>query len=152
MIALANKTNVDNTNANYPFGKLINDTGTNNGTPIDEQVYNDIHQFFEKLMFEAGITANNLPDNDTNGYQLYNALKVLCNNSWTNSGIVYTTHASSTWASVGSPWHDVAYKIDGNEVSLCGAVSISSCPAGFPGILTLPVAARPSKKVKHNVG
>lgn len=75
MRSLANKTNVTAPDADYPYGRLKDNDGTGNGTPVNEQVYGDIHQFFEKLMAEAGLAANNLPENVTNGFQLITALK-----------------------------------------------------------------------------
>lgn len=74
MRALANKTNVEAPDSDYPYGRIKDNPGNNTGTPINEQVYGDIHQFFEKLMDEAGITPNELPENDYSGFQLYEAL------------------------------------------------------------------------------
>ena len=44
-----------------------------NGTPVNKLTMSDIYQFFAKVMREAGLTFNNLPDNESNGYQLYAA-------------------------------------------------------------------------------
>jgi hypothetical protein len=44
---------------------------------VDEGVYGDIHQFFEKLMADAGIVANGLPENQYSGFQLNQALTTL---------------------------------------------------------------------------
>ena len=70
---LSNKTNVQAPDSTYPYGRIQNDSGAGDGTPVDEVVYGDFHQFFEKLMAEGNITANGLPDNATNGFQLWNA-------------------------------------------------------------------------------
>lgn len=77
MIALKNKPNVQAPDSDYPYGDIKDDTGANDGTPVDRQVYGDFHQFFEKLMHEAKLTANGLPDNDYNGFQLFDALKAI---------------------------------------------------------------------------
>jgi len=61
--------------SDYLFGRIKDNSGTNDGTPVNEFVYGDIHQFFAKLITLAGITPNNLPDNETNGYQTIQALK-----------------------------------------------------------------------------
>jgi hypothetical protein len=45
-----------------------------NGTPVNTLTMSDAWQFFAKLMRVAGLTFNNLPDNESNGYQLYDAL------------------------------------------------------------------------------
>lgn len=74
MRSLANKTNVVPPDADYPFGRIKDNPGNNTGTPINELVYGDFHQFFEKLMAESGITPNELPDNEYSGFQLYEAL------------------------------------------------------------------------------
>jgi len=68
------KTNVVAPSATYPFGRIKDDTGSNDGTPVDEAVYGDIHQFFEKLLLDGAVTANNLPENATNGFQYNQAL------------------------------------------------------------------------------
>jgi hypothetical protein len=77
MIPLALKMNVTPPNVDYPRGDIKNNSGANDGTPVDRNVYGDIHQFFEKMFAESGLTANNMLDNETNGYQLYEALYTL---------------------------------------------------------------------------
>lgn len=74
MKRLQNKTNVTAPNAQFPYGAVKDNTGTNNGTPVNVDTYGDMHQFFEKLFAESGLTANGLPDDATNGFQLYQAL------------------------------------------------------------------------------
>ena len=73
-IALASKTNTIPPSAAYPYGDIRDNDGTNNGTPVDRAVYADFHQFFARLLAEAGITANGLPDNLPNTFQYYLAL------------------------------------------------------------------------------
>lgn len=77
MKRLTNKTNIDNSDANYPFGKSVDETGTNNGTPVNFERLNDWDQFFEKIFEESGLTANGLPDNASDGYQLYEAFRLM---------------------------------------------------------------------------
>jgi len=75
---LFNMPNVDKSNlADYPDGRVKDNDGTDNGTPVSEQTKGDIHQLFQKLMRLYDITPNNLPDNETNGYQLVEAFKAL---------------------------------------------------------------------------
>jgi hypothetical protein len=81
MIKLLSKPNVDPADATYPFGKPRDDDGSGNGFPADVQTHGDIHQFFEKLMNIAGIAPNDLPDNQTNGFQLILALLKKFNSS-----------------------------------------------------------------------
>ena len=73
-------TDYPNTSAisgSEPYGNIKDDTGSNDGTPVDKQVYADKHQFFAWLMDKAGVTPNSLPDNLTNGFQLGEALLIL---------------------------------------------------------------------------
>lgn len=70
--------NIDNSDpSNYPNGRIKNNTGSGNGTPVNEFVYGDIHEAKDKLMRLYGISYNGLPDNETNGYQLIEALIAL---------------------------------------------------------------------------
>lgn len=75
MRPLAGKTNVQPPDGQFPFGRIKNNDGSQNGTPVDESVYGDFHQFFEKLMSLSGIAPNNLPENQYSGFQLIEALK-----------------------------------------------------------------------------
>lgn len=69
------QTNIDGSDlANYPNKRIRNNDGSSNGTPVNEQVYGDIHEYFAKTMREAGIPYNNIPDNTTNEYQLFEAM------------------------------------------------------------------------------
>lgn len=73
-ISLASKTNVTAPGGAYPYGNIKDDTGSNDGTPVDVQTYADFHQFFAKIADEGSITLNDLPENSTNGFQYYDAL------------------------------------------------------------------------------
>lgn len=78
MRKLNSSINVDNSDlANYPDGRIKNNTGTGNGTPVNEIVYGDVHQTRMKLMRLYGIEANGLPDNETNGFQEIESLRAL---------------------------------------------------------------------------
>lgn len=74
MIKLENKPNVTAPNAAYPFGNIKDKTSSEAGTGVNVAVYGDMHQFFAKLFAASGLTANGLPDNESNGFQLYKAL------------------------------------------------------------------------------
>lgn len=70
--------NIDNSDlSKYPNGRIKNNTGAGNGTPVNEEVYGDIHEAKDKLMRLYGINHNGLPDNEDNGYQLIDALIAL---------------------------------------------------------------------------
>lgn len=80
MIKLLDKPNVDGASSDYPFGKIRDKTTAQNGTPVNTVVYGDLHQFIEQLMNGAGVTPNGLPDNVTNGFQIYEAFLRFANN------------------------------------------------------------------------
>lgn len=70
--------NIDNSNPSvYPNGRIKDNTGSGNGTPVNEFVYGDLHEMKDKLMRLYGIVPNDLPDNESNGFQLIDALRAL---------------------------------------------------------------------------
>jgi hypothetical protein len=69
MRILANQTGVQAPDADYPKGRIVN-----NQTIINEEINGDIIITFQKLVDLAGISENGNPDNETNGYQLLQAL------------------------------------------------------------------------------
>lgn len=73
-IKLQDKPNTIAPNTDYPYGAIKDNTGSNDGTPVNKLVYDDLHQFFAKIMDAAGIAYNGLPDNFTNGFQYFMAL------------------------------------------------------------------------------
>jgi hypothetical protein len=73
--SLHNKSNVVAPTSDYPYGRIKDKiAGVQAGTPVNEAVYGDIHQFFSRLMEQAGLEENEQPDNDYTGFQLYKAL------------------------------------------------------------------------------
>lgn len=73
--SLHNKVNTVAPSSDYPYGRIRDKiAGLQSGTPVNENVYGDFHQFFSRLMAEAGIEENGNPDNDYTGFQLYQAL------------------------------------------------------------------------------
>lgn len=89
-IELQNKTNVQAPDATWIFGKTLDDTGSNDGTPLDHATLTDYVQFFAKMAGEAGITFNGIPDNATNGWQYYQAFKMV-----TRPGIIVADISAS---------------------------------------------------------
>src|SRR5579859_6342310 len=72
--------NIDNSDStNFPNGRIKDNTGTGDGTPVNRLLYSDIHEFFAKLMRMAKIPYNGLPESEGNGYQLIQALQALAN-------------------------------------------------------------------------
>jgi hypothetical protein len=67
--------NIDKSNpSEYLEGRIKDNSGAGDGTPINEYLYGDLHQNLAKLMSLYNIKYNQLPDNETNGYQLIEAL------------------------------------------------------------------------------
>jgi hypothetical protein len=102
MIPLRSKPNVIAPGGNNIFGDIKDDTGSNNGTPINRQTHTDMHQFFESLMLVSGITPNGLVDNDPNGYQLIQALTTfidseLVDSTWKNIGAGGNPAFKNSW-------------------------------------------------------
>ena len=78
MRKLLDAGNVDNSNpADYPDGRIKDNTGAGNGTPVNEFTKGDIHQTFLKAKRLYGITENGLPDNETNGFQMLDGIIAL---------------------------------------------------------------------------
>lgn len=76
----ATVNNIDKSDlVKYPNARVKDNTGSGDGTPVNELVYGDLHEFFAKLMRLAGILYNGLPDNEANGYQLIDALASFAN-------------------------------------------------------------------------
>lgn len=96
MIRLQNKSNVAAPDATYPYGNIKNDI-SGDGTPVDVQVYGDVHQFLERMFALSGLISNNLPDNATNGFQLYDAFSQhIAGGMPFNSGGVWLAGGTST--------------------------------------------------------
>jgi hypothetical protein len=78
MKPLNSNPNVDNADlVNYPDGRIKDNGGSGNGTGVNRAVYGDIHSNISKLMRLYDIAPNGLPDNETNGYQIIEAIASL---------------------------------------------------------------------------
>lgn len=78
MRVLSSNPNVDNSDViNYPDGRIKDNTGSGDGTGVNERVYGDIHSTISKLLRLYAISPNNLPDNEANGFQIIDALRAL---------------------------------------------------------------------------
>lgn len=146
------KTNVVPPSGDYPDGRIQNDDGSGNGTPVTEAVYGDFHQFFAKLLRDAGIAANNLPDNTTNEFQLNDALNLsvkLFDNEfgWETASITlapgWTTNAT----------YPLEVRKIGNKVEWRGIISRVGTQATGTAVLTgFGAAIRPLVNKYHAVG
>lgn len=73
-IRLQSKPNVIPPGGDYPYGDIKDNSGSADGTPLNKLVHADFHQFFAKLLADGGVTGNDLPDNNLNGFQYAQAL------------------------------------------------------------------------------
>lgn len=76
MRRLTEAQNIDSPTSDYPKGRARNRTESplTAGTIFSEELMGDAIQLFQKLVTDAEITENGTPDNETNGYQLLEAL------------------------------------------------------------------------------
>jgi len=79
MIPLASKTNVTAPGGAFPYGNIKDNTGINDGTPVNKDVYADFHQFFARLAALSSITPNGLPEDVVNGFQYMEAFLDMAN-------------------------------------------------------------------------
>ena len=71
----ATQANIDGSDlANYPNKRIRDNSGAGDGTPVDEKVYGDIHEYFAEVMRQSKTTYNGVPDNKANGYQLVESM------------------------------------------------------------------------------
>ncbi len=74
-IGLQNQANITAPDSIYPNGQIRDKTPSLPGTAVNRKVYNDIHQFFAKLLRIAVIVPSNLPENEYSGFQYITALR-----------------------------------------------------------------------------
>lgn len=129
-IKLENKQNVLAPNADYQYGNIKNSSGSGTGTPVDVNTYADFHQFFSRLMDVAGVAYNDLPDNTTNGYQLFDALAKLAGSApWIDAGApTLSTNGVGTVALFSTIYN--RYKISGKTLHWHLAIGVT--PTGSP--------------------
>lgn len=159
-IKLENKSNVEAPSGAYPFGDVKDNTGSNDGTPLDRAVISDYWQFFAKMLDDSGVVANGLLENETNGFQYHQALiqeiqkyAFLETGSFTptlqiggtDTGVVYSSQEgwyTKTLLSNGR------FKIDGNLLvrvtsigSLLGDAQIHGLPFASSSTYDIPVSS-----------
>lgn len=133
-------TNVDPADSDYPRGRVRNNPGDNSGTPVNEALLGDMAQFFQQIMDEAGITPNQLPDNEYSGWQLFEAYKVAMFGGWE----LPSTYVNDYIAGGSNP---VKYRKVGKTIKLKGKTD-NNTPAGVissQNVFTLPIGYRPAE-------
>lgn len=68
-----------NNDAKFPFSTIKNETDTEEGTPVVEEIYGDVLTNLYKLLQTTGITPTGTQDSDTSQYQILEALRKLPN-------------------------------------------------------------------------
>lgn len=138
-IGLQNTDNTDAPDVAYPFGKVRDDDGSGNGTPANTKTLGDFHQFFAKLLSLVGVTPNNTPDNNTNGFQYADALVKLIENPTWITGLGNLTFQNS-WS-----WAGIEFKKNlKGTVSFKGQISHGASAQSGASCFVLPVGYRPS--------
>jgi hypothetical protein len=138
------RNDIDKTElAKYPNGRIKE--GIAEGTLWDEAVTGDFYQVFLKAMREAGITPNGLPDNQTNGWQMFDAC---FGTAWkevgNDGGLTTFTNGAASSSGPLSPGNKIRYrKINGGK---CLQIDGWYVPTtlDYTTAFTLPVGYRPS--------
>ena len=137
MRVLANQAGVQPPDGDYPKGRIVDSQ-----TVIGEGVNGDIVQFFQKLIQLAGVTENDLPDNESNGYQMVEALIDEIKNVVTATPTFNALSMSNGWIS--HPDDPAGYYIDGaGIVHLLGTVRLPANEQLYWNFALLPTDARP---------
>lgn len=131
------------TDANFLNGDLV-DTET----LLDTIVLQDLIQFFQKLADDASIVPNNNFDNETNGYQLIDALNYFTKNHGTWQNPVYETGYDNYTTNNSKP---LQYRITKqNMLQISGNVEEVATPEGLL-LFTLPAGYLPPFSYMENV-
>ena len=135
----ATVSNIDKSDpSNYLEGRVKDNTGAGGGTPVNEFVYGDLHQTFAKLMHLYKMKYNGLPDNETNGYQLIEALIALASKNdfvlpLTSSGGVLSIQFKIGSLKAGESFICKAAVDKGDEVTVKGSLDNVVKAASFTG-------------------
>jgi len=127
MRTLFNQPNVSKSDlVNYPSGRIKDNTGVGDGTGVNEATKGDFHQMLEKLMRLYAIIPNDLPDNETNGFQLIDALRGLAS----KNDFIYPLSTNGTILSV-----DIKFsQMLDNEYIVCLAAFNKAAETQIKGI------------------
>ena len=131
--------NIDLSNpSDYLNGRIKDNTGSGDGTPVNERVYGDFHQLVAKLMNLSGLDFNNLPENETNGYQYIESLRNLAtkndlNYELSKSGSVLTLPIRLGKVTNNEIFRAKATFDKGSETSLIGTLDNSNKSVTYLG-------------------
>jgi hypothetical protein len=141
------KTNVNSPNSEYPYGQIRDDNGTlTHGTPVNELLYGDIHQFMSRMFemakaVDSTFDYNDEPDNAYDGFQYFEAFqKAMFGTKQTPSYTgTYVTSATSP----------IAFRKVGDRKIIIQGATANSASANVVAndpIFTLPSGYRPAQK------
>lgn len=77
---IRNYPNVSPVDGQFPDGNIKDNSGLNDGTPVNKLVYADMHQTLAKLLRLVDITANGYPESEYVGFQYIQAMVQLFGN------------------------------------------------------------------------
>jgi hypothetical protein len=101
-IKLENKTNAVAPTVDFPYGDLKDNTGSNDGVPVNRGTQSDLHQFFAKLLADSGVVANGLLDNATNGFQYFESLVAVIKSKASEISSIYIKSGNAKSVTVGA--------------------------------------------------
>ena len=140
MRILANQPGVVAPDAAYPKGSIADAA-----TVVSEGVNGDIIQFFQRLIIEAGITENDLPDNVSNGYQLIEAMNAKINGLLKAVPTKYALSPLGNWQPLSGD-EPGYYKTTDGHIRLVGTFELTSDNAFETDVTELPAEARPVRQ------
>ncbi len=164
---IGTQQNVNGPDSEYIYGRIRDWSGTVEGTPVDEALYGDIHQLIAKIIQESGITPNNLPDNEYNGFQIWEALiqhmggaikhcKLKCSQSGTSNPTLASVDENSIANDGGDGISSFTRALLGrydlvfaeNNLSLTKTYCCSASEAGFSGFVNFSITATDTIRIE----
>lgn len=115
-IGLKNYPRIESIDSDYPDGQIKDRNGTVRGTPVNKLTNADMHQFFAKLMREAGVEPNGVFDNEYSGNQFWEALDSL------NSGLRTKVINIGAWDMTSPSTILVPHGVEGRKIRSVSAV------------------------------
>ena len=108
-IGIQNYDDISPADSEYPDGNIKDDTGADDGTPVEKTTYADMHQTLAKLLRLADITPSGNPENEYSGFQYIEAMDCLYSDGRQK---VTVTGAAASTICYGSFNTNVIYRSD----------------------------------------
>jgi len=142
MRTLTSTPGVDPATPDYPDGRVRDESGSIEGTSLQETLHGDLWQLLYLLMRDANLTPNGLPDNVTNGYQLAEALDDRISRKSifrTQTSAVITPLMTGTQSDIYSMVTDASNDYD--DLKISGTINLGQPDSGFGDTLIIRVYA-----------